>query len=351
MAQPRRGGAMTVVGLAAGLAMHALAAAVQDDGTLSGFSPRGRAEIRTGAAVVEVPRSSGPDVAILGAVRTTAHPDRLVDWSREIAELQRGKYVPLIGRFSSQPRLEDLASLTLDEEELEDLRDCRPRHCHVKLSAAEMHQMSAAVARARQGWRPAALETFRAIVLARARAFEHHGFRRVPPYEDDKQPVDPAAEFSLVLDRFAGDALFTPSVAQYLRSHPASAPGVESFLNWSKDLLGDAKPIISITHLAIVSGRSGEPTIVAASQVFATHYLNASLSLTAIDTPPGEDAPHLLYTRRSRVDVFDGAFGGIVRRLVMKRVRAEGPSLLEGFRRNLERGIPAVRRTTDSAIR
>lgn len=332
--------------VAAALSVHVIAAgqpAPRDP--LAAFSAGARAVIRSGNAAVEVPKAQDADVAIIGAVGTSASPESLIAWSREIAELQRGKYVPLIGRFSSPPRPEDLASLVLDDQDLEDLKDCRPGHCHVKLSAAEMQQMSAAIAAADRRWREAALETFRDIVVARARAFELHGFDRVPAYADDKPPVDPAAEFRIVLERFAQDALFSPRVAHYLRAYPRSADEAESFLYWSKDLLGDAKPIISITHLAILHSRNGEPTVVAASQVFATHYLNASLSLTAIVSAPGEEGRHLLYVRRSRADVFDGAFGGIIRRLVGRRVRSEGPPLLAGFRRNLERGIPASRRT------
>ena len=229
----------------------------------------------------------------------------------------------------------------LDNRDLEDLKDCRPGHCDVKLSEREIRDMQAAIRAAGSRWRDAALETFRALVVSRARTFEAHGFGRIEPYADARPPMDPAAEFQALVEGFAQDPLFTPGVAQYVGAHTRPAPDVESFLYWSKDLFGDAKPIISVTQMSIVRGARHEPTIVAATQVYATHYLNASLSLMAISGCPGEQGRYLVYTRRSRADVFGGAFGGMVRRVVNKRVRAEGAPVLDGLRRTLERGPAA----------
>ena len=306
---------------------------------LAFFSPEKRAEIVRGAPVVEVLHEHGDDFAVAGAVMTTAAPARLVAWSREIAALQRGGYIPVIQRFSSNPAIEDLASLTLDEGDLDDLEDCRPGRCGLKLSAPEIDQMRKAIDGAGSRWRSAALDAFRSIMLARVGMFQEHGFNRVLPYEDEERRVDPAAEFEAVVAGLSGQDLLTPRVEKYLLGLPATSAEAESFFYWSKDLLGDAKPIISITHLSILHGTDDEPTIVVAVQVFATHYVNASVSLTAV-LECGASRGHLVYLRRSRVDVFHGAFGGLVRHMVNKRVRAEGRSVLNAFRLKLEGSLP-----------
>jgi hypothetical protein len=308
---------------------------------LTVLSPAGRAKLTRGEPVVEIPRLQGDDIAITGAVPTSADSERLVAWSRQITALYRGKYVPLTERFSNPARLEDLASLTLEDEELEDLRDCRPGRCKLKLSAAEVRQVRSAIDAAGDEWRRAAMDAFRAAMLARARAFQAHGFHGVQLYEDDKEPVDPAAEFRILLERFGGDPLFTPRLADHLRTFRAGAPEVESFVYWSKDLLGDAKPIVSITHVSILHGTAGAPTIVAATQIYASHYLNASLSLTAVYRCPQDGRRYLFYLRRTRADVFSGTFGGLIKRIVTRRIRTEGPPLLAGFRDKLERGVPS----------
>jgi hypothetical protein len=336
---PERPWATAIV--AAALLMRPIAAAqTGPSDSLRMFSSERRGEIAAGAPVVQVLRAHGNDFAVAGAVLTTATPERLIAWSREIAALQRGKYVPVIQRFSTPPRIEDLASLTLDENDLDELEECRPAHCGLKLSASEIQHVRRSIAASPDRPRSAALDAFRSLMLDRVRGFLANGFRGALPYEDEDDPVRPAVEFDAVLERSAQDPLFTPRVARYLGAFPASSREAESFLYWSKDLLGDAKPIISITHLSILPATADEPSIVIATQVFATHYLNASLSLTAIDDCAAAGRRHLVYMRRSRVDVFQGTFGGFVRRMVSKRVRAEGPSVLDAFRIKLEHGLP-----------
>ena len=66
---------------------------------------------------------------------------------------------------------------------------------------------------------------------------------------------------------------------------------MESFIYWAQESLGGgSKPVISITHNAIFHGLGARSTgtMIAAKQVFATHYFTGSLSLTLIDGRDGE---------------------------------------------------------------
>jgi hypothetical protein len=47
-----------------------------------------------------------------------------------------------------------------------------------------------------------------------------------------------------------------------------------------------------------------------------------------------------VYLNRSHVDAFQGLLGGMVRRVVERRVKAEAPSVLRGLRLRLESGPP-----------
>lgn len=307
---------------------------------LAMFSPSRRIAIEAGRPIVELAPLPDVDVALIGAVRTTIDDDRLVAWFREVEQLQRGSYIPVIQRFSNPPRIEDLADLTLDDDDVEELRDCRPGHCDVKLAAAEMHRITAAIRAAGRNWKPAAQLAFRQVMLGRARAHLARGFAGAPPYEDHSDPDSPAAEFQELVDGWGLPGLCMASVLTHLRSYPADNGSVESFLFWSKDTLGDMKPIVGITQVSIVRGcEPGQPTIIASSQVYASHYLTASLSVSAV-AQAADGGNYLVYARLSRADLFGGAFGGWIRRIVQKRVRAEGPGVLDGLRRRLEAGPP-----------
>ena len=88
--------------------------------------------------------------------------------------------------------------------------------------------------------------------------------------------------------------------------------------------------------------------IIASKQVFATHYLSASLSLTSVTAPVRSGDRYLVYTRRSHVDLLQGFWGGLTRRIVESRVRSDGPAVLDLIRRRLESGEPPARRSSDS---
>lgn len=75
-----------------------------------------------------------------------------------------------------------------------------------------------------------------------------------------------------------------------------------------------------------------------AKQVFATHYKNGAVTVTVI-TRPGPER-YLVYVHRSQLDVIHGIFGGLVRRMIERRVRSEAPGVLMGLRTRLERGDP-----------
>jgi len=320
---------------------------VADSDVLAMFAPSRRVAIEAGRPVVELVPVAHVDVALVGAVRTTIDDERLVAWYREVEQLQRGKYIPVIRRFSNPPTIEDLAELELDDEELEDLPDCRPGHCDIKLAAPEMRHISMAIKLAGRDWKPAAQAAFRQVILARARAHAANGFAGAPPYEDHHRPAVPVAELERLFNGSQIPGLCMLPVFEHLRRYPADRESVESFLFWSKDTLGDLKPIVGITQVSIVRARQpGEPTLIASSQVYATHYLTASLSVTAVTRTPDGAASYLVYARRSRTDLFTGAFGGWLRRIAHKRVRAEGPGVLEGLRRRMEAGPPAVVQTS-----
>jgi len=112
---------------------------------------------------------------------------------------------------------------------------------------------------------------------------------------------------------------------------------VEAFLYWSKESLG-AKPIVGITHVAMIESR--REALVAKKQVYASHYILASLSFTAIASPDGAQR-YLVYLNRSRSDVFDGLFGGFIRRTIARRLRAEAPHAMHALRQRLESDPPA----------
>jgi hypothetical protein len=299
-------------------------------------------KLNAGESIVELLPADEREVAVRAATQTVAHAGQFIKWTRHVEELHKGRYVSAIGRFSYPPRIDDLTGLVLDEEDLTDLRRCRPGRCGVKLSDAEIAHVRQAIVAARADWKNAAQHTFRAIVLARAQRYLAAGHGASASYHDSRKPVLLDAEFAALASEVALTHPQLFPLTNYLSLYPnTEMPDVESFLYWSKESLG-AKPIVSVTHVAMIESRDRQvgEALVARKQVYASHYLLASLSFMAISTSPDGSQRYLVYLNRSRSDVFDGLFGGFIRRTIARRLRAEAPHVLEGFRRRIETAPP-----------
>ena len=294
-----------------------------------------RARLDLGETVVRVTPGRDGFLSLTAVVRIDVTSERLIAWTASVEALQKGKYVPEIGRFSSPPSVEDLQGLAIEDDDLDDLAKCRIRDCGVKLSSVEIASLGGRRNRAAMD------VALRRVLVQRATDYLARGDVCALPYHDHSEPVTPAAIFQALLQRLEFFPRSLRCYATYLQAYPDAADGHvrQSFLYWSKESLG-MKPIISITHFSAARfDAPGLPqAVVAAKQVYASHYKNASLTVTALVADEG--GHYLVYINRSHVDAFQGMFGGMVRRIVERRVKAEAPGVLLGLRKRLESGDP-----------
>ena len=295
-----------------------------------------RNRLDQGEPVAHVIPAADLQMAVWAAVPVKIDADRLIAWMRRIEELKKSPYVVAIGRFSDPPRLDDLAGLSLDNQDVSDIMACRPGRCALKLSSEEMVALRDAA-----GHGDAALQQrFRQMVLDRVDAYLSGG--KIGPYTDTTTGVFPGQAFDALLDHSPFLTEHAPHFAESLRGAPAAAPnGVESFLYWSKESLG-GKPSVNVTDVHILRGQGpGTPdVVVAGKQIFATHYVNASLGVTAlVHGEPGRNN-YLVYVNRSEVDMLHGTFAGIIRWFLQRRLGTEAGNVLQGLRRRLESGEP-----------
>jgi hypothetical protein len=297
------------------------------------------ARLNAGGVLVTILPPRSRELTVFSATRVDADGAQLAAAAERLDFLQNRRYLRLAGRFSEPPRLEDLCTLVLSEGDLDDIRSCRPGACDLKLGDAEIASLHRTIASTGPRWRPATQIAFRQLVLDRLLAYRGQGHAAVPPYHDKRQPTALDAEFGALVAASPWLTLDVPDLPDYLIQYPRMRrTGVEEFFYWSVEAFG-GKPIFSVTHASVITNDDSRlpGTIVAAKQVFATHYMTGSLAVFAI--VGSAHAPRLLvYLNRTRVDVFDGAFAGLLRRHVESRIRSEAPGALDEFRRRVERG-------------
>ena len=317
-----------------------LLVAEQTDDTFGFFqpwvnvTPANRQSLDRGNTLVRVLPGREREVAVFSAIALKATGEDLMKGVRQIADLKRGPFVLAIRRFSDPPRIQDLEGLSLDETDLNSIQRCRPGSCDINLGSSEIERVQRAMAVQDGKSKLAAVQDlFRSFVFERVKAYLARGHEGISDY-----PINLQQGFSAIL---RGSPLpeRMPEFAGYLENYPRrKMPEVESFLYWSKESVGK-KPVVSVTHVSMMrgKGRDGLPaTLVAGKQVFATHYMNASLNLTAVLTGPPGSHNYLALLTRTEVDLLSGYFGWLKRSLIERRVKDEAQKIILGLRQRLE---------------
>jgi hypothetical protein len=283
-----------------------------------------------GEVIVRVLPSADGELGVFAASRVNADPEMFVTWVNAIAQLKKSRFVIGVRRLSDPPAFEDLQDISLDDVDLEDLRRCRPGDCSVKLTIEDIEALRHAADVSGAEWKDAVQEQFRRVVWNRITSYQTSGFSGLQPYADRHRTVAPNSVFSVLVDH-----------SPYLQSSAFAPADVESFFYWSKEQYGAGKAVIGLTHVDIVRPRLAGSMLVAAvsREVFATHYRNASLGLTAL-TEDASGHRYLVYVNRSQLDLLGGIFGPWKRSLLEGRLKSESAGVFSEIRRRIESGPP-----------
>ena len=293
------------------------------------------ASLERGEAVTKLLKTGAKkEIAALGVMRVDAPGDLFIGKFRDIVDFKKSAAVLQIGKFGDPPRLADLNDLTLDPCCLEAIKNCKTGDCDMKMSAEMM-------ARFRQELNPSAADyQERANALARSLLFDYvkgylqTGNAALIKYHDGENAVRLADEFRSLLEQSRFLADYAPEFYKYLEEFPkAGSPNIEEFIYWSKEKYG-LKPVLSITQVVIYKRTLENSTevLIASKQLYASHYFEGSLGLTAFvegNQGPATSGSYLMYLNRSRADALQGWFLGIKRSLIGGRIR-------EGLAKNLK---------------
>jgi hypothetical protein len=289
-----------------------------------------QSRLNRGEVIVRVLPAVDGEIGVFAAARLDADGETLAAWANAIAQLKKSPYVLMVRRFSEPPSIDDLEGLALDDADLAAVRECRPGSCDLKLAGADIAALRQATLAAGPFWKDAVQSEFKRILLGRLAAYQTGGFASVPPYADRRKAIDAGFAAALLLAR-----------SPYLNSSALTGGAVESFFYWSKEQYGAGKPVIGVTHVDIV--RPLVPSTlrlaVISREIFASHYRNASLGMTAV-TEDDAGSRYLVYINRSHLDVLGGIFGSWKRAMVEGRLKNESATVFNEVRRRLESGAP-----------
>ena len=103
------------------------------------LSPNQIADIQNGKAVATILSSPNPsDIFVFGAVYVRTKPVAYLQLMRDVNRFNKLSGYLGAGEFSKSPTMEDMAGLSLDHDDIKDLKNCRPGNCEVQLPEESM---------------------------------------------------------------------------------------------------------------------------------------------------------------------------------------------------------------------
>ena len=290
-----------------------------------------------GQPVVKLlPAQDKREVVVAGLTPLQAPAELFLQSFRESMTRKSNPAILEIGSFSSQPTIDDLQLLTFEDRDLEDLRECVVGDCRLKLSASMINRLHNEVDWSEPDYRAQATQLLKLMLLDYVRDYQARGDSALIEYHDKQTAVRLADEQRDLMAALSHDVL--DEIPQYLKSSPnAELRLIEHALVWSKIKFG-LKPVIAINHITIYQReqKSGPQILIASKQIYANHYFDSSLALTAFLSIPGTTSGYLFYENRSRADGLGGAFSGLKRGIIENRALDGVKAILHQSQLSLE---------------
>ena len=298
----------------------------------SGDRPTGKAIFdRIGLATDEgqpivrlLPVQDKREVAVCGMVNLHVPAEVFLQSFRESMARKSDPAILEIGRFSSTPTLDDLQSLTLEPRDIDDLQMCVAGDCKVKLSAGMIQRFQNEMV------------LCKSILLDYVRDYLRQGDAALIEYNDKSNAVRLADETHSLI----GASTLSRNIPREFMREPEGLPGlsvVENAFVWSKIKFG-LKPVIAINYIVIYKQEhTTDPQILVVSkQIYANHYFDASLAVTAFGNNSNESSgSYMFYENRSRLDGLTGVFGKLKRGVIEDQAVDNLTTILEKSKASL----------------
>lgn len=260
------------------------------------------------------PVSDKREIAVAGLVNIRTSAEEFLRSYRDSMLRKSNAAILEIGSFSNQPTLGDLESLTLETGDIEDLKDCVVGDCQVKLSATMIERFRKEIDWNAPDYALKVIDLFKRMLWEYVIDYRTRGEAALLQYNDKQNEIDLAVE-QRALSASSG------YINSLLADSKAGLQPIEEAIVWSKIKFG-LKPVIAVNHITIYKRDRdvGPQVLIASKQIYASHYFNASLALTAFVTVPGaSQGAYLVSENRSRADGLEGPFGKIKRGVVEKK--------------------------------
>jgi hypothetical protein len=272
-----------------------------------------------------LPSEEKREVAVGGLVRIETTAEELLKSFQENMARKNDPAILEIGKFGNPPAVGDLQMLTFEDRDLEDLKTCVVGNCKLKLSATMIERLHTDIDWEAADYKIRAASLLKQMLLDYVKDYLARGDPALIQYSDKQRESRVANDQRELMAASSFDALKIKTQDSKGSTEP-KLEIVESAIVWSKIKFG-LKPVIAINHITIYK-TAGAPILILSKQIYANHYFDSSLALTAFLAGPESQVSYLFYENRSRLDGLGGMFGDFKRGIVEDRAVASLESIL-----------------------
>lgn len=306
----------------------------------AGFTPEDFPELESGKIVKKIiPPTEKREIAVIGLIKVNA-PIKIVEESfNKTILLQRRSSAEKFGQFSENPSIEDVKDLELEEQELENLKNCKINQCDLKLSANMIEKFQTDIDWNSSDQQQQAANLYRKLLLEYLITYREKGNGSLIKYQNKQKEVDLYEEYQELLSSIFWLNEFAPAFTQSIKNYPESdnLNYINTF-SWSKIKFG-YRPVIILSHTANYDQKliESRQILILSNQIYSSRYIDSSIGLTAIINFAAENGKletYVLFANYTRASALDSSFGSFARKIVEMNALEKIDEVLNDTKKN-----------------
>jgi len=272
-----------------------------------GLTPAESTSLTRGETIARILRTAeGRDVAVFGAVQVNVPRSFFLERQRDLPRALRMPNRTQVQLFSQPASAADVGAVAVSDDDVKELRNCKPNDCNFKLPATDMERVHTTIDLAAPDAKTSVATYARQRMVEYVNDYRARGNAAMVVY-GDRGSVRSSDAFAAMLRDSSYAFSAVPSLGDHLLRYPGhTLPGGTDVVFWSRDEMPNLRPVMRITHQFIYSPTDvPDATLVAAKQIYANHYFEAGLEvLAAVDraTTSGASGVTVVAIRRYRFD-------------------------------------------------
>jgi hypothetical protein len=295
--------------------------------------------LRSGKAVAKVIESPTPDeVYVFGSVYVEATPESYLKLASDIDALRKLPSYLAIQSFSDPPKLSDLESFRLEEQDITELKNCKTGHCQIQLPTEAIEDFQHSIDWSAPDVANEVNRRARDLALQALTEYMKGGNTALGTYHDKKHPAEVAETFASLIGRFDALPVYLPELNEYLLDYPKlKSENVQSGFYWEKVNFG-LKPTFRIVQKIVYRAAIGKESVyaVAEKQIYASHYFQTALDLAVCVKDPQRSGFYIITVKGSKQAGLTGLKGSIVRKVAVDKTRSSLERVLVTIKQKLE---------------